>query len=205
MHLFEGLLTLWTSSKDRQYLVRAEALFELFASRFFLPGPGVLCEYFDDDLKPVAGIAGRIVEPGHHYEWVWLLRWFQRESGRPVDAYVDRLYAHADKHGYDKAGLIVDEVLIDGSHHLLSHRIWPVTEALKANIVEAAAGRERAAARALALANLLLERFLTREPAGGWIDRLDEQGRSATDFMPASTLYHVMCAIDELDRFVSAA
>jgi mannose-6-phosphate isomerase len=80
-----------------------------------------------------------------------------------------------------------------------------VTEALKANIVVAAAGRERAAARALALANLLLERFLTREPAGGWIDRLDEQGRSATDFMPASTLYHVMCAIDELDRFVSAA
>ncbi len=187
MHLFEGLLTLWTSSKDRQYLVRAEAL------------------YFDDDLKPVAGTAGQIVEPGHHYEWVWLLRWFQRESGRPVEAYVDRLYAHADKHGYDKAGLIVDEVLIDGSHHLPSHRIWPVTEALKANIVEAAAGRERAAVRALALANLLLERFLTREPAGGWIDRLDEQGRSATDFMPASTLYHVVCAIDELDRFVSAA
>jgi len=205
MHLFEGLLTLWSSSKDRRYLTRAEALFELFTSRFFLPGPGVLCEYFDDELKPASGVAGRIVEPGHHYEWVWLLRWFQRESGRSVQIYVDGLYAHADKYGYDKAGLIVDEALIDGSHHLPSHRIWPVTEALKANIVEAAAGRERAGARALALANVLLDRFLTLEPAGGWIDRLDEHGQCATDFMPASTLYHVMCAIDELDRSVTTA
>jgi hypothetical protein len=35
------------------------------------------------------------------------------------------------------------------------------------------------------------------------MDRLDEQGRPATDFMPASTLYHVMCMLDELDRFAS--
>ena len=117
---------------------------------------------------------------------------------------VDGLYRHADKYGYDNAGMVVDEVLIDGSHRLPSHRIWPMTEALKANIVEAAAGRERASERAVALANTLLGRFLTPEPAGGWIDRLDEHGRPATDVMPASTLYHVMCAIDELDRFAIA-
>jgi transposase len=77
---------------------------------------------------------------------VWLLRWFQRESGRSVQIYVDGLYAHADKHGYDKAGLIADEALIDGSHHLPSHRIWPVTEAL-GKYRRDAAGRERAGAR----------------------------------------------------------
>jgi hypothetical protein len=32
------------------------------------------------------------------------------------------------------------------------------------------------------------------------MDRLDEQGRPATDFMPASTLYHILCMLDELDR-----
>ena len=37
MHLFEGLLTLWSSTKDPQYLTRAGAMFELFASRFFSP------------------------------------------------------------------------------------------------------------------------------------------------------------------------
>ncbi|HUJ47773.1 MAG TPA: AGE family epimerase/isomerase [Rhizomicrobium sp.] len=203
MHLFEGLLTLWSSSQDRKYLDRAEAMFDLFASRFYLSGPGVLGEYFDDQLEPDAGAAGRIVEPGHHYEWVWLLRWFERESGRPVGTYVERLYGHANTHGYDKDGLIVDEVLIDGTHQLPSHRTWPVTEAIKANIVEAAAGRAGAADRVVALANILLERFLTKEPPGGWIDRLDQRGQWATDFMPASTLYHVMCAIDELDRFAA--
>jgi len=201
MHLFEGLLTLWSSTREPRYLARARAMFELFATRFFLPESGVLCEYFDNELKPLPGVRGRIVEPGHHYEWIWLLRWYERESGRAVQRYVDGLYRHADRYGYDNAGMIVDEALIDGSHHLRSRRTWPVTEALKANIVEAAAGRERAKERALALANILLGQFLTRDPAGGWIDRLDEHGQPATDVMPASTLYHVMCAINELDRF----
>jgi mannose-6-phosphate isomerase len=205
MHLFEGLLTLWSASKDRRYLDRAAAMFELFASRFFLPESGVLGEYFDAELRPASGLPGQIVEPGHHYEWVWLLRWFERESGRSVAPYVERLYGHADRHGYDKDGLIVDEALIDGTHHLRSHRTWPVTEAIKANVAEAAVGRAAARARIPVLANVLLERFLTKEPAGGWIDRLDENGKWATDFMPASTLYHVMCAIDELERFVAAS
>jgi mannose-6-phosphate isomerase len=88
---------------------------------------------------------------------------------------------------------------------LLSHRTWPVTEAIKANVVEAAAGRAGAADRVVSLANVLLERFLTKDPPGGWIDRLDQHGQWATDFMPASTLYHVMCAIDELERFAASA
>jgi len=205
MHLFEGLLTLWASSGDRRYLERAEAMFELFASSFFQPGSGTLCEYFDGQLAPASGQAGRIVEPGHHYEWIWLLRWFERESGRSVGSYVDGLYEHADKHGFDEHGLIVDEVLVDGSHHLASHRTWPVTEAIKANVVEAEAGRPQAGGRVATLTNILLERFLTREPAGGWIDRLDRHGKPATDFMPASTLYHLMCAIDVLDRSTAAS
>jgi len=205
MHLFEGLLSLWSASKDARYMTRAEAIFELFASRFFRPASGTLCEHLDDELIPAPGTSGQIVEPGHHYEWVWLLRWYERESGQPVQRYVDGLYGHADRHGYDREGMIVDEALIDGSPHLPSHRTWPVTEALKANVVEAAAGRAEAAERALALANMLGERFFTKQPPGGWIDRLDRHGRPVTDFMPASTLYHVLCAIDELDRFAASS
>ena len=100
-------------------------MFELFASHFFLPELGVLCEYFDDDLNPASGELGRIVEPGHHYEWIWLLRWYERESGRSVQRYVDGLYRHADKYGYDKEGMVVDEALIDGAHRLRSRRTWP--------------------------------------------------------------------------------
>jgi mannose-6-phosphate isomerase len=200
MHMLEGLLSLWASSGERRYLVQAEKIFELFATRFFQPIGGVLVEYFDDRLQPAAGVTGEIVEPGHHYEWVWLLRWFERESGRSVQPVADALYRHADLHGHDKDGLVMDEVLRDGSPHKRSRRTWPVTEAIKANLSEIALGRTAAVEKVIALTDRLHDRFLSRNPPGGWIDRLDENGRAATDVMPASTLYHVLCALDELDK-----
>ena len=203
MHILEGLLSLWTASGERRYLARAEKIFELFAAHFFQPDHGVLGEYYDDRLERAAGITGDIVEPGHHYEWVWLLRWLGRESGRAVGPYADGLYRHADAHGYSADGLIMDEVLRDGRAHKRSHRTWPVTEAVKGNLAEAGAGRPGAMDKAAALADRLHERFLSSVVPGGWMDRLDEHGRPATDFMPASTLYHVLCMLDELEGFAS--
>ena len=203
MHILEGLLSLWTASGERRYLARAEKIFELFAAHFFQPDHGVLGEYYDDRLERAAGITGDIVEPGHHYEWVWLLRWLERESGRAVGPYADGLYRHADAHGYSADGLIMDEVLRDGRAHKRSHRTWPVTEAVKGNLAEAGAGRPGAMDKAAALADRLHERFLSSVVPGGWMDRLDEHGRPATDFMPASTLYHVLCMLDELEGFAS--
>ena len=203
MHMLEGLLSLWSNSGERRFLERAEKIFELFAAHFFQPDHGVLGEYYDDHLVRTAGITGDIVEPGHHYEWVWLLRWFERESGHAVGRYADALYRHADTHGYSGNGLVMDELLRDGRPHKRSHRTWPVTEAIKANLAEAAVGRGGAVERVMALADCLHKKFLEKAAAGGWMDRLDEHGRPATDFMPASTLYHVLCMIDELDRFAS--
>jgi mannose-6-phosphate isomerase len=175
-------------------------MFGLFAGRFFQADPGVLIEYFDDRLVPASGVPGRVVEPGHHFEWIWLLRWYERESGTIVGRHVDALYRHAERYGSDRAGLIVDELLVDGSVKTASHRLWPMTEAIRAHLVEARLGRPGAAARAAALADLLFERFLSGAAAGGWIDRLDAAGRPATDFMPASSLYHLLGAIDELTK-----
>ena len=126
-------------------------------------------------------------------------------SGRPVQPYVDALYGFADRHGFDGAGLIVDELLVDGSHHAPSRRIWPVAEAIKANLVEARLGRPGAEGKAASLAALLQGPFPDRRsaPAAG-IDRLDRHGACLSKFMPASTLYHVVCAIDELSDAASA-
>lgn len=205
MHLFECLLSLWSHTGEGRYLARAGEMFGLFTSRFFRPAPGTLGEYFDDTLVPAPGVAGEIVEPGHHSEWIWLLRWFERETGRSVQPYVDALYAHATRYGYDKAGLMVDEILVDGTPRMTSHRTWPMTEALKANVAEAVAGRAGAAAKAAEVAALLYERFLSSALPGGWMDRLDASGKPAAGNMPASTLYHVLCAIDEFDRLARSS
>src|SRR5262249_9556025 len=200
MHLFESLLALWECSGDARYLEWADRLFDLFASRFFRPDPGVLGEYFTDDLRPADGVAGSIVEPGHHHEWVWLLRGFEAASGRDVQPFVDALYGHADRHGFDGGGMIHSELLDDGTPRAGPSRIWPVTEAIKSNLIEARHGRAQGEDRAAALAVLLRERFLTTDLAGGWRDKLDHDGRCMNQFMPASTLYHLMGAIDELSR-----
>ncbi len=200
MHLFESLLALWECSGDGRYLEAANRLFDLFASRFYRPDPGVLGEYFTDELRPADGVAGAIVEPGHHHEWVWLLRRFEAASGRDVQAFVDALYGHADRHGFDAGGMIHSELLADGTPRAGPRRIWPVTEAIKSNLIEASHGRAQGEGRAAALAVLLRQRFLNTDLAGGWRDKLDHDGRCMNAFMPASTLYHLMGAIDELSR-----
>jgi len=198
MHLFEGLLWLWSASGEPRYLARAGEIADLFVGKFFQPAHGVVIEHFDADLKPAPGTRGKIVEPGHHFEWAWLLKRFEQASGRTLANVPEALFDHADRYGYAESGLIFDEVLVDGSPHTTTHRLWPMTEAIKANVAMAAAGRarEEAQARAAALADRLASRFLT--PAGGWVDRLDAAGGPATDFMPASSLYHLLGAIDEL-------
>ena len=204
MHLFESTLALFEASGEERYLARANALFDLFARAFFQRESGVLLEYFDRDLKPFKGEVGRIVEPGHHFEWIWLLRRFSRFSGREVSKHIDGLYDHALRFGSDASGMPYDEILVEGAPRLRSHRAWPVTEAIKAHVIEAEEGRAGACARATMFSRLLAKHFLLDEPVGGWIDRLDEHGRSVSDFMPASTFYHVFCAIAELTRAQSA-
>lgn len=203
MHMFEALLSLWECSRDERYLARAGEVFGLFSTRFFLADGGVLCEHFTASLEPREMNGGISVEPGHHYEWIWLLRWFERASGRSVQPFVDALYVHADTYGYDRDGFIVDEVLLDGRHLTLSRRTWPIAEAIKANVVEAELGRQHAEHKAAALAERLHTCFLRPHPSGGWIDRFDQEGNCLVSFMPASTLYHVACAVDELARLAS--
>jgi mannose-6-phosphate isomerase len=200
MHLFEALVALYEATSRARYLARAAELFGLFVSRFFEPQSGSLREYLDANLAPLPDAAGRAREPGHHYEWIWLLRQFQRHCSRNVDPWCSALYAHADRYGWDPQGFIIDEVDAAGAPIRQSRRSWPHTEGLKANIVEAEAGRPGCEERAVRCASRLWETFLARPVAGGWIDHIDANGEPLVKFMPASTLYHLVCALAEAER-----
>jgi mannose/cellobiose epimerase-like protein (N-acyl-D-glucosamine 2-epimerase family) len=200
MHLFESCIALYQATGDAKYLARDAEIFGLFSACFFQPGDGALCEYLTEDLDPLPGPRGRITEPGHHYEWIWLLRHFQRASGRDVGPFCSALYAHADRYGWDDEGFVVDEVEASGAIVKDSRRSWPHTEALKANIVEAEVGRPGCDARAARCVSRLTETFIGRPIRAGWIDHVDGNGRPIVAMMPASTLYHVFCASAEAAR-----
>jgi mannose-6-phosphate isomerase len=200
MHLFEAFIALHQATGDARFLARAGEIFGVFSTGFFQPSVGAVCEYLTEDLEPVPDARGRISEPGHHYEWIWLLRNFQRASGRDVSVYCSALYDHANRYGWDAAGYIRDEVELTGAVLKTSRRSWPHTEALKANIVEGELGRANCDAHAARCLQRLGNTFVGRPFAAGWIDHVDERGAPLGAMVPASTLYHLFGAIVEAAR-----
>jgi mannose/cellobiose epimerase-like protein (N-acyl-D-glucosamine 2-epimerase family) len=204
MHLFEAFIALTEAIGGAHYLAHATEMFELFASRFFQAPSGALCEYMDDALAPLPGTKGRICEPGHHYEWIWLLRRYQKLSGRDVESYCAALYRHADQYGWDRAGFIVDALDFSGNVLAHSRRSWPHSEGAKANIIEGEAGRPGCDQKAAQCLARLTDTFLVRPIPAGWIDHVGADGAPMVDFMPASTLYHVFGAVTEAHRVTSS-
>lgn len=81
-------------------------------------------------------------------------------------------------------------------------RLWPQTEWLKAAIRFAAltegAERERYLASA-GRAAAALQRFLNVPVRGLWRDKQKADGSFVEEPAPASTFYHILCAIYELE------
>lgn len=205
MHLFEAMIAWSDSTNDGRFLARAGELYSMMAARFFQTSTGILPEYYDGYWVPLPGPEGRICEPGHHYEWSWLLRGYAVRAGKAEEPIAPRLKAFADAHGYDASGLVVDELFDDGRVHKASRRCWPHTEAIKAEVAAHEAGDLQAGSRAARLISRLNGVFLGHPVAGGWIDHIDAEGRPLVDYMPASTLYHVFLAVAEARRVWGAA
>jgi mannose-6-phosphate isomerase len=200
MHLIEAMLAWHEATGEARFLARAGEIYAMMAARFFQPESSILPEYFDGRWTPQPGVRGRICEPGHHYEWSWLLRAYAARVGRAEEPIAPALKNFADRFGFDADHLIVDEVLDDGAAQKTSRRCWPHTEAIKAEVAAFEAGDAGACARAARLIGKLRETFLGRPVAGGWIDHIDADGAPLVTFMPASTLYHVFLAAAEADR-----
>src|SRR5258707_12359112 len=97
------------------FLARAAELYGMMAARFFQHRTGILAEYFDGSWNPREGTDGRICEPGHHFEWSWLLRGYAALSGRVDSPIAKAVKEFGDRHGFDSEGFIVDQLLDDES------------------------------------------------------------------------------------------
>jgi mannose/cellobiose epimerase-like protein (N-acyl-D-glucosamine 2-epimerase family) len=199
MHLFEAFLALHAATNNPAHLARANAIANLFDSMLYDAASGTLPEYFGDAWQPLAGDKGRIREPGHHFEWTWLLEQNRLTGGKDMSAAAKRLLAFGEQHGVDAAsGLIFDEVDTDGAPLKRVSRLWPHTERIKGNLaVWRRTNDNHALARALAAYDVL-SMYLDTPVAGLWRDRREVGGDFVDEPAPASSFYHIILALKEL-------
>src|SRR5689334_4992546 len=197
MHLFEATLAgAEVCSECSMWQPLADEIAE-FALAHFFDGNGILHEFFDTDWKFAPGIAGRIVEPGHQFEWAWLLLRWAGDKHPKARAAALRMIDVTEARGV-KDGLALQQVLDDFSPHDGSARLWPQTERLKAAALAArTTGDAKYLAMALSAADSL-KRYLATPIPGLWYDRIDVNGHIVDEPAPASTFYHLVVAVAEL-------
>ena len=207
MHLFEAMLAMYDCTGLDRYGDYADGLVSLFQKRFLHSNkPYRLLEFFDDDWS-VDDQTGHLVEPGHMFEWVWLLNWYEKLRGRPHAVDVNELFSDAAKIGLtDDRSTVINTVDTQGKMVNGGSRYWPQTEAIKAALILAQRGNESHLEVANSLVNTLLDKFLGAYAPirGGWVDGLDKDGKPLDNYNSASAFYHYVGVATELEYFLSA-
>lgn len=204
MHLFEALIFIYEATGDKKYLRFAGEIASLFLQRFYDSELGTLTEFFDDSWQ-VHAQTGKALEPGHHFEWAWLLsRWLainpeKEEFENELAQAAHKLLSWATEHGVDSdRGGIYDAVEATGKIVKSSKRIWPVLEAVKALRSQAADNGFTGSSLYDELGDLLFDRYLIS--GGTWREHLAEDFQPIVSYLPATTLYHLVMAVRELER-----
>ena len=200
MHLLEACMAWEEIEPAAGWTQMADEIVALARRAFIDADGGVLREFFDAEWQPAAGDDGRLVEPGHQFEWCWLLTRWGRSRGdvRAMEA-AARLYEIGGRGVDPGRGVAIDALNDDLTVRSAHGRLWPQTERLKAALIlaEAAEGGRRIvllddARKALSG----LQRYL--EPSGLWRDKMKPDGGFVEEAAPASSFYHIAVAYRQL-------
>ncbi|WP_341522449.1 AGE family epimerase/isomerase [Pseudomonas sp. G.S.17] len=177
MHLAEAFLATLAVREDAATVGALDDLVHGMQERFVDNAHGVMLE------KPL-GAVDNWYEPGHQFEWFFLLDSSSHLRGSPLHTSLTQAFAHAEAQGVDpQTGAVVAMLEVDGTVRDGTQRIWAQAEYLRALALrpdsEAALGRELRA---------LQTRFLH---ASGWNECLDSAGQVSRSDMPSTTPYHL--------------
>ncbi|OPA95219.1 N-acylglucosamine 2-epimerase [Pseudomonas fluorescens] len=186
MHLAEGFLATLAVREDA---ITRDALLDLATSmqkRFIDRQTGVMME------KPL-GAVDNWFEPGHQFEWFFLLESSDVLRGTPLHASLTRAFAYAELKGVDNvSGAVSGMLALDGSVRDATQRIWAQAEYLRALTLRP--GSEAVLERQL----LALQQHFLHEK--GWNECLDARGEVSRRDMPSTTPYHLATCYQGLIR-----
>ena len=197
MHLFEAMIAAFDATHDTVFQNRAGDFFALFLANLYDKQQQVLGEYFEDDWSKIEPVS---VEPGHQAEWVWLLKGFERITGCPTGRYRGELLASALRYRDEATGCLVDEGDANGNIRRYSRRLLAADRNRK-SMDRAGRSRARRApptkrARRWRGSNGIISAIPS--PAAGTINLMAKAARLVAT-IPASSFYHVLCAVAEAE------
>lgn len=194
MHLLEAFLAWEEAGGGPVWAARADEIVHLALRVFIDAEGGFLREYFDENWGVAPGDDGRFIEPGHQFEWAWLMERWGRLRRDPVGhAAAVRLFEAGLRGICPDRGIAINSIWLDGSVLDGNARLWPQTEYLKASLILGETAHALKACAALA-------RYLDVPAAGAWRDVMRPDGGFIEEPAPASSFYHIMCAVLELRR-----
>jgi mannose/cellobiose epimerase-like protein (N-acyl-D-glucosamine 2-epimerase family) len=200
MHLLEACIA-WLGAEPRGvWREIGQISVDLCRQTFIEPEHGGLLEYFDAQWRPVTSGEYAVVEPGHMFEWAWLLlRWSDR-TGEDTSELATRLYDVAVRNGIcSKRDVAINALDLQLKPLDTVARLWPQTERLKASLALA----ERSPAGASELleqarrADRSIGPYFAGLRPGLWRDKSNPDGTFQNEAAPASSFYHLLCAAYE--------
>ncbi|MGZ9097106.1 MAG: AGE family epimerase/isomerase [Micavibrio sp.] len=206
MHLLEACLFAYDTWHDPAFLKTADEMVALFQRYFYNSDTNTVCEFFTDDLQPHPDKGDR-VEPGHAFEWVWLLKRHAeiKQDPKQYDDICSRLLNWGNRYGWDSAfGGIYDVLSPRGDVLVETKRLWPFTEGLKANalMLDSFPDKDPIKEQISRMVHIFRSKYM--QERGFWVEWLSRDLKPQSDYMPGTTPYHVYFGIMETRRHLHA-
>jgi len=201
MHLFEAAVAWMAVDTDQEWKDLGSELAFLALQKFINKEAGVLGEYCDEHWNHLRENGRFIYEPGHQYEWAWLFSLYEGLTGQDFKAVRHRLFELAEKYGTSRERKVVyDEMWSDFAPKTRSSRFWPQCERIKAAVrlgTEVPSEAQPFYAQAADEAMQTLFKFFETPLKGLWYDMLSEKDEFNGTSSKASSLYHIVNAMEE--------
>jgi mannose-6-phosphate isomerase len=177
MHLAEAFHAALSARPDNTVQAALVDLCTAMQQRFIDPQHDVLME------KPL-GSVDNWFEPGHQFEWYFLLESSPLLRGSALHTSLERAFAFTERLGVDRhTGAVRAMLDLDGHSKDGTQRIWAQAEYLRALTL-----RRNSENALLQQLQALQQRHLH---ASGWYECRDEQGEVSRQDMPSTTPYHL--------------